>query len=120
MTGFSVRIAYNLNFDMSWFFNEFFHVHIVISKSSFRFLSCRIPSFFKFSFFQTARIPFPPPPADAFSITGYPFLWLFSYTSSKVSITPSLPGTQGTPLLSWLLWHWLYHPYDQSYLVKPQ
>ena len=50
-----------------------------------------------FSGFQTARIPFPPPPAEAFNITGYPVsLATFSH-SSKDFIMPSLPGTHGTP-----------------------
>ena len=49
------------------------------------------------SAFQTALIPFPPPPAVALSITGYPAsLASFSH-SLKSSIIPSEPGIQGTP-----------------------
>ena len=47
--------------------------------------------------FQTARIPFPPPPAVAFSITGYPVFFAVFLHSEKSSIIPSLPGTHGTP-----------------------
>ena len=61
--------------------------------------SCRAESHasFKSSFFQTARIPFPPPPADAFNITGYPVSLATFLQFSKSTITPSLPGTHGTP-----------------------
>ena len=52
---------------------------------------------FKFSDFQTALIPLPPPPAEAFSITGYPVSIASFSHSLKSAITPSLPGTQGTP-----------------------
>ncbi len=62
-------------------------------------LSCLAEShaFFKSSGFQTARIPFPPPPAEAFNITGYPVSKATFLHCSKSAIIPSEPGTQGTP-----------------------
>ena len=51
----------------------------------------------KSSSFQTARIPFPPPPALAFNITGKPTLLTNFLQCSKDSMIPALPGIQGTP-----------------------
>ena len=42
-------------------------------------------------------MPRPPPPAEAFSITGYPISFAFSKASSGPSRIPSPPGTTGTP-----------------------
>ena len=50
------------------------------------------------SSFQTNLIPFPPPPAVAFNITGYPtFSEAIFLHSSKLPISPSDPGMVGTP-----------------------
>ena len=48
---------------------------------------------------RTIRIPFPPPPAVAFKITGYPILFANFKASGMVSNNPSPPGTTGTPAL---------------------
>ena len=45
------RQTLNLNFNMARLFYEFFHVHTVISKSCFCFLSSTFPCFFNFIFF---------------------------------------------------------------------
>ncbi len=49
--------------------------------------------------FQTMRIPFPPPPAVAFNITGYPIFFACFFASLTLSNKPALPGTTGTPAL---------------------
>ena len=54
-------------------------------------------AFFKSSGFQTARIPFPPPPAVAFNITGYSIVLANFSASSKEPMIPSEPGMVGTP-----------------------
>ena len=46
--------------------------------------------------FQTALIPLPPPPAEAFIITGNPILEDICSPSSSVSIAPPDPGIVGT------------------------
>ena len=45
----------------------------------------------------TGRIPRPPPPADAFNITGYPIFSAVSSACSNESTAPSDPGTTGRP-----------------------
>ena len=45
----------------------------------------------------TSLIPRPPPPAEAFIITGYPISLASSLASWEFSNTPLLPGITGTP-----------------------
>ena len=49
------------------------------------------------SSFLTTLIPRPPPPAEAFIITGYPIFRAEIKASSSESMAPSEPGTTGTP-----------------------
>ena len=51
----------------------------------------------KSSFFQTIRIPFPPPPLAALMITGKPHFSATAIASFSLSIAPSLPGVIGKP-----------------------
>ena len=51
----------------------------------------------KFSASQTNRIPFPPPPAVAFSITGYPTSTASFLQALKSGIIPTEPGIVETP-----------------------
>ena len=55
-------------------------------------------------------MPRPPPPADAFRITGNPtsFATLRAWSSS--STTPGEPGTTGTPALIMAFLAWLLSP----------
>ena len=46
---------------------------------------------------STSRMPLPPPPAAAFSMTGKPIFTAAETTSSSLSIVPCEPGTTGTP-----------------------
>ncbi len=46
------------------------------------------------------RIPLPPPPADAFTTTGYLIFLAILRASSILEIVPLLPGTIGTPAFS--------------------
>ena len=52
--------------------------------------------FLKSVLFQTALIPFPPPPAEAFTITGKPILDAIFKASSSFSTAPPEPGIVGT------------------------
>ena len=63
------------------------------------FASCFTKSYdFSNSSFEYATlIPLPPPPADAFKITGYFIFSANSIASSLFFINPSDPGTTGTP-----------------------
>ena len=54
-------------------------------------------AFFSSSSLYATRMPFPPPPADALSITGYPIWFDIFIASCIVYINPSDPGTTGTP-----------------------
>ena len=45
----------------------------------------------------TSRIPLPPPPAVALSITGKPIFFATRRTSASVAIGSTVPGTTGTP-----------------------
>ncbi|MND86424.1 hypothetical protein D3C80_783900 [compost metagenome] len=47
------------------------------------------------SAFSTTRIPFPPPPADAFIRIGKPISCAIRMASFSSAIAPSLPGTKG-------------------------
>ena len=49
--------------------------------------------------FHTIRIPFPPPPAVAFKITGYLTNSAFDKASLTSLIRPFDPGMHGTPAL---------------------
>ncbi len=46
---------------------------------------------------MATRMPFPPPPAAALIITGNPISRATARASSNSSISPSEPGTVGTP-----------------------
>ena len=48
------------------------------------------------SSFQIALIPFPPPPAEAFNITGYPIFFANLFASFRESNIPFDPGIVGT------------------------
>ena len=51
VTSFTKLISSNLDLDMSWLFDQFFHIHSAVSKSCNSFLDCRIPMFFQIFFF---------------------------------------------------------------------
>lgn len=55
---------------MSWILDEFLNVHRIITKCIGRFSLSSIEIEFKIFFGSETRIPFPPPPEDAFIITG--------------------------------------------------
>ena len=64
-------------------------------KNFFASLRARSQAFAMSSARSTRRIPFPPPPADALSITGKPIFFAALTASSVVSHVA--PGTMGTP-----------------------
>ena len=51
VTGGSVLITGNLNFNMAWFFNVFLHVNSIVSESCSSLLARRIPCMFDIFFF---------------------------------------------------------------------
>ena len=54
------------------------------------------------------RIPFPPPPADALSINGYPTS--FAASARLSGVTPERPGTSGIPAFSISARLWILSP----------
>ena len=56
------------------------------------------------------RMPRPPPPALAFTMTGYPICSATTRASSTVSTRPSLPGMRGTPASSMVALAWALLP----------
>ena len=58
----------------------------------------------------TRRIPLPPPPADAFSIIGYPISFAMAFASAAFARTPSLPGITGTPAALMVFFAWALSP----------
>ena len=75
-----------------------FSIYILSSLND-TFASCFTISYsFSSSVFEYAtRIPLPPPPAEAFNITGYFIFSANSIASFLEFIIPSEPGTTGTP-----------------------
>ena len=64
------------------------------------------------SSFQAMRMPLPPPPAEAFSITGYP-IWPEIFTASSASsIRPICPGTVLTPASCAIFFDVILSPID--------
>ena len=59
-------------------------------------IAARIPSG-NSSAEATTRIPLPPPPAEAFTITGYPISAAAANASSVSETAPLVPGTHDTP-----------------------
>ncbi len=60
--------------------------------------ACATPNPIRSCFSSHAtRMPRPPPPADALMITGNPMSRASDTASSTSAITPSLPGTTGSP-----------------------
>ncbi len=50
MTCFTVTITNDLDLDVTWLKDKFFHVHTVVTEGSSRFSSCTFPSSFKLTF----------------------------------------------------------------------
>jgi hypothetical protein len=71
MTSITVTVAGNLYFDVTWFFDEFFHVHPIVSEGMLWLLFLQNPTLqSSWVSSQQTRIPFPPPPAVAFIMIG--------------------------------------------------
>ena len=84
VTGFSKRVANHLDLDMSWLFNKLFHIHPIVSKRGFGFLSCAIPRFLKIIFWPNCAHSFSSTTSCGFQHHGVSYFFGKFFTLCKV------------------------------------
>src|SRR5208283_5015981 len=89
-------VAENLHLDVARVGDELLQVHLVVAEGALSLAARVLVSGAQLTGSLTIRIPLPPPPAAAFSITGYP-ICSANLSVASMSKLRSEPGTNGTP-----------------------
>ena len=94
----AVLVAEHLHLDVARRVDEALHVDAVVAERALRLAPRRQRAAARISCSDsTSRMPLPPPPAAALSMTGKPICTAAETISSSLSIVPCEPGTTGTP-----------------------
>src|SRR5690606_38662410 len=100
VTGFAVLVACNLDFNMPWFLNQFFHVHPTIAKRCNSFLDGRFPMLLKVFFLPHCSHTFSATTCGSFNHYGIAhFLGQLNCMLVRVNEAVRTRNTRNTSLL---------------------